>query len=153
MATSLIQWKEPSGWPATNPATPDVRNDRVVTAFDQTTSESIYLEGILPRNYAGGTLKLLCVLAASATSGDVDVDVSVERMVGLDLDTDSFDTVNSTNGTTVPGTSGQEFQVEVTLTNKDSLAAGEPFRLKVARDIADTLAADLHSLLWELFEA
>jgi len=50
--------------------------------------------------------------------------------------TSSFDTTN--NGTSaVPGTAGYPKSLTISLTNKDSVAAGDWVRIKVARKAAD----------------
>jgi hypothetical protein len=53
-----------------------------------------------------------------------------------DLDTESYDTVN-TGTATVPGTAGYLDVISVTLTNADSLAAGDLVRIKLSRDADD----------------
>jgi hypothetical protein len=43
--------------------------------------------------------------------------------------------------------------VSVTLTNADSIAAGDYVRISLARDISDTFAADAYVTLVEIREA
>ena len=77
---------------------------------------------------------------ASATSGKVDFEVSIEVVTpddALDLDTStSYDSVNAGNET-VPGTAGYMSTITITLTNNDSMAAGDLVRLKLERDADD----------------
>lgn len=85
-----------------------------------------------------GTLKArITFRMASATSGTVNFNVAIEAIADADnFDTDagsSFDTNNASGAVTVPGTAGVQKTVEVTLTNNDSLAAGDMFRLRVQR--------------------
>lgn len=132
--------------------------DSWVVAFDDATNETVVLTLMMPQAYAAGTLTLVLQLAmASATSGDVDVDVSVEArdIAGNDpVNADSFDTVNSVDNTSVPGTALLGFEVEVTLTNKDSVAAGDRVRLKITRDAAsDTASGDMYLLSAEIRES
>lgn len=89
----------------------------------------------------GGTLKCdLLLIAESATSGKFDFEISVEAITpadAVDLDAgESFDTANTGDGT-VPGTAGHLMLLTITLTNKDSVAAGDLVRFKIERDADD----------------
>lgn len=124
-------------------------NGRPALAFDATTNESALWTAIAPQSITGALTALVWYAMASAMSGDVDVDVSVEAVTdgdSLDFDAaESFDTVNSMDNTTVPGTAGYSDVVTVTLTNKDSIAAGDYFRVKLTRDAAsDTASGDMY---------
>ncbi len=134
--------------PASNMATLDVRNVHSVLNFDAATEESAYFEGLLPDNYGGGGLTIdLYWLGATATSGDTKWGASMEALASLDQDADSFATEQVATGT-ANATSGIYTKTSVTMSsgaNMDSLLAGEPFRLKIARkaaDVADTLTGD-----------
>ena len=129
--------------PSSNYATVDTRNGHVVLDFDDTTGESAIFSGVMPQHYAGttGVTVYLHYSMTSATSATVDWDVSFERIGDgqLDIDSDSFADANSVNDTTVPGTSGHLDIVSVAFTDgadMDSVAKGESFRIKVARDAA-----------------
>lgn len=128
--------------PATNYATADTRNSIAVLDFDATTDESAVFVGIMPEGAAlGSGLKVrLHWMATSATSGTCRWGVQIERM-NTDLDADSFDTA-ATAGTATNATSGILTVTEITVTTIDSLAAGEPFRLKVYRDADGTSGTD-----------
>lgn len=143
--------------PAANYATLDTRNSILVLDFDASTEETACFRGVLPSNYAGGGLTLdVYWLATSATTGDVVWGGAIEREQngGTDLDSDSFATEQNAAGVTTNGTSGIVNKSTITFSsgaNMDSLAAGEPFRLKIARKVADsgdtmTGDAELHSL-------
>ena len=85
-------------------------------------------------------------------SGDVDLDIQVEAISdGDSIDTDSassFDTVNSVDNTTVPGTAGFPDLVSIELANDDSAVAGDMIRIRFNRDAAsDTATGDLE-LFW-----
>ena len=96
---------------------------------------------MLPANYAGGGLTLdIYWMATSATTGDVVWGGSIERAQsgGTDQDSDSFATEQLSTAVTTSGTFSSG-------ANMDSLAAGEPFRLKIARkpaDAGDTMTGD-----------
>ena len=126
--------------PAANFATLDLRNLHPVLDFDATTSESAVFRAVMPRSYAGGGITVYIHYAlTSATTGTIDWDVAFERIGDqqLDIDGDSFAAVNSVDNTTVPGTTGLVDIVTIAFTDgadMDSVAVGELFRLKIARD-------------------
>lgn len=97
---------------------------------------------MLPAHYSGGGLTIKLFWAAStATANGVVWGTSIERQdeATLDLDADSF-AAESTIAATAPGTSGALDYAQTAHTSgaqMDSLAAGERFRLKVARKVAD----------------
>lgn len=128
--------------PATNYATIDTRNSIAVLDFDAATDESAVFVGIMPEGASlGSGLKIrLHWMSTSSTSGTCRWGVQIERM-NTDLDSDSFDTA-ATTGTATNGTSGIITMTEITTTNIDSVAAGEPFRLKVYRDADGTSGTD-----------
>jgi hypothetical protein len=143
-------------------ATLDTRNAHPVLNFDGTTDEEAVFTSILDRKYAGGGLTVnLWVGAASATSGTMRWQVGIERIQAstLDIDADSFAAFQS-NGATAPGTSGMFLVCAVTFTDgaqMDSLAVGEPYRLKVRRDAdgtsgTDDIASDCQLLTLEVKE-
>lgn len=145
--------------PASNFATLDTRNGHPVLDFDTTTQESAIWTRSLPAEYGGGgiTVYIWCALT-SATSGTVGWLVSIERIdaSGLDIDSDSFATAQTVTAVTVPGTSGQVLKMSINISdgaNMDSLAAGELFRIRIARDVTnDTAAGDAELLRWEMVE-
>lgn len=139
-----------ASFPSSNPATPDLRNGHPVLDFDDTTQETVYFDNlILPRHYGGGGITVyLHHAASSATSGTIGWDVALERIGDgqQDLDADGFATAQTVTAATVPATSGHVDIVNVAITdgaNMDSVAAGEAFRLRIRRDVAnDTAAGD-----------
>ncbi len=145
----------PAGYepPTANYATFDTRNGHPVLDFDGSTNETAIWTRWMPAQYAGTTgVTVTIAYTSSDTSGDIDWDVAFERMAnaGDDIDADSFAAVNSTDGTTVPGTSGVPDYITVTFTDgadMDSVAAGDMFRISVARDAAsDTATGDAQIL-------
>ena len=133
--------------PAAAFATLDTRNAHPVLDFDGATDEEAVFTAVLPAGYAGGGLTVQMWWAfTAATSGSLRVQAAIERIdvSSLDLDADSFAAFQSAGGT-APGTSGQVILVSVTFTSgsqMDSLAAGEPFRLKIRRDADGTSGTD-----------
>jgi len=158
MATRFILLPNSAEYPATNFPALTLVNRRPALAFDAATSETCYWTGIVPQGWTGTITALVHYVMASATSGDVDIDRAVEAVTdadAVDLDAGtSFDTVNSTDDTTVPGTAGYLDVVSVTLTNNDSSAAGDYIRFSLARDAAaDTATGDMYVLAVEIRDA
>ena len=155
MATVAAFLPYSAEFPSTNFPQLQLVNRRPVLSFDAATNETAQWTLKAPQSLTGTLTAVVSYMMATATSGDVDVDVSIEAITdadAVDLDTaDSFDTVNSTDNTTVPGTAGYMDEITVTLTNKDSIAAGDYFRIRLTRDAAsDTASGDMHVLAMEL---
>jgi hypothetical protein len=115
-------------------------------AFDPTTDEICYLEGIAPQGLTGTLTLVVYGYMASAVTGTVGLRAAVEAVTPGDaLDRDassSFDSINYATSATVPGTAGHEFSTTITLTNADSLAAGDDFRIEFGRDADGTGSTD-----------
>lgn len=140
-----------------------VIQNRSYLAFDAAAEETIYTPAFrVPTSYSGsGTLKLaIGYYCANAGDGDVAWTCAVEATpdaAAQDLDAAGyFDTVNTTGGTvTAPATQGHLDVATLTLTNKDSMAAGDMIRLAIARDAdagGDTQTGDAHLLYATLYE-
>jgi hypothetical protein len=148
-------------FPATNYATFNTRNNHLVLQFDTTTQETVYFHGTMPVNYAGGNLVVRVKWsAATATSGTIGWGVTFERIAsgGDDMDADSFATEQLISSTTVPASSGVVTMTSVTCvagaTGTDSVAAGDDFRIRIRRDVAnDTAAGDAELWSVEIREA
>lgn len=134
---------EQARFPSSDFATRDERGDHSVLLFEDTTGQTCYFSGWMPASYSGGGTKTTIVAAASAAvSGTIEWEVAYERHADdvFDLDTPSFATAQAISGNTAT-TSGVVTYFEVTHTDgaqMDSLAAGESFRISVARDPAGT---------------
>ncbi len=159
MRTTVVFTARNNEPPASNFATVDTRNSHMLLDFDDTTGESAVFRGVLPRSYSGGGLTVTAYWAAtSATSGTGGWLVAIERVLAgtLDIDADSFASDQTITAATVSGTAGVTSATSVTITdgaNMDSLAAGEQFRLKITRDVAnDTATGDLELLAIEIKE-
>jgi len=136
---------------SSNYATYNVRNGHPILEFDGTTQETAIWSDYLPTDYHGGNLIVDVFWMAVPTSGNVVFDATFERMAvnGDDLDADSFATAQQMTQVAVNGTSGKIAKSTITITagaaGTDSLAAGEPFRLRLRRvpgDANDTAAGD-----------
>lgn len=156
MATRFVFTPESAHFPSSNPAALTLINRRPVLAFDAATDESAYWTGIAPQGLTGTITAIVHYIMASATSGVVYFQAALEAITpgdAVDLDAgDSFDTANSGNGT-VPATAGYEQSISITMTNADSIAAGDYFRLRLNRDAdnaSDTASGDVYVLGVEL---
>lgn len=153
--TRFVLTPNAAEFPASNFPQLMLVNQRPVLAFDASTNETCYWTAAVPQGWTGTKTAYIYYIMASATSGDVDIDVAVEAVTdgdATDLDAGtSFDTTNSTDNTTVPGTAGYMDVVAVTLTNNDSSAAGDYVRFSLTRDAAsDTATGDMYVLAMEI---
>ena len=147
-------------YPASNFATPDVRNVVLILDFDDTTDENVEFAGFMPRHYDGGGITVtIGWMATTATSGNAIIDVSFKSISAEadDVDTKAFAAVNSVTDAAA-GTSGYVMYATITFTDgadMDSVAAGEYFRMKVNRDAnnaSDTMSGDLELVFVEIKE-
>ena len=144
--------------PASNFATIDTRNSIMVLDFaDSSADESAIFVGVIPEAASlGSGLKVRIIwMATSATSGNVRWGVQFMNL-NTDLDSDSFDTATEGNGT-ANGTNGTPTTTELTVTNIDSLTAGDFFRLKIYREqsdaVNDTMTGDAELIAVEVRSA
>jgi hypothetical protein len=147
--------------PGSNAPSLDVVQNRPFLAFDGSSVETVYSRTVaMPGQYTGGTLKAgIGYMMASATSGNVDFEISLEAVTSgdlVDLDIgDSFDTPNTVNGA-VPGSAGYLGVLTVSLSNEDDVVAGDMFRIKLQRDADDasddTATGDARVLWVEIWE-
>ena len=134
--------------PATNGAAPDEfpTSLRRAFAFDMTTGESIFICGYVPQDYRGdGTLKIRLPAGCSGTSATtgwaVDVftefltpDAATPEALNTDANVDSTADSGQVDFSTVAW--GCE-TITVTLTPATTPVAGDLWRIKVTRDVAD----------------
>lgn len=148
--------------PATDYATLALRNQHPVLAFidDAVIQKTAVWSDVMPQHYGGGNIVARVTWAAVPTSGTAGWDVTLERVAdaGQDIDSDGWATAQTVTAATVPGTSGQTKTTSVTITagatGTDSIAAGDPYRIRLRRDVAnDTAAGDVQALHVELREA
>lgn len=108
-------------------------------AYDASSEEWATFQFRMPADYASSPIATVQWKATSATSGGVVWDVRVAAVTAgdaTDVDAKGFGSANTATGT-APATAGYLVDTAVTLTNADSLAAGDFVVLRVARAAAD----------------
>lgn len=160
MATRFVGLPHSAEFPTSNFPQLTQINQRPVLAFDAATDETCYWSDVAPQGLTGTITLLIYYVMASATSGAVIFQAQIEAVTdgdATDLDaTTSFDSVNNSATTTVPGTAGYIDVISITMTNADSLAAGDYYRIAVNRDAnnaSDTASGDCYLLAVELRDA
>lgn len=122
-----------------------------VLAFDASTDEAAVFEFALP-DYASGNLTLtINWTAASATSGDV---IWGAQLLAVTPNTDSgalsgeaYATANTVTDTHLGTNAQRALSTAITISNLDSLAAGDVVFLKIYRDAdagGDTMTGDAY---------
>lgn len=149
MATRFVFRPGDAEFPASNFPQYQLINRRPVLSFDPTTNESAMFSSVVPQGWTGTITAYVHYFMASATTDTVDLDAEVEAISdgdALDMDAaDGFDSVNSQDNTTVPGTAGYKDVVIITLTNEDGAVAGDEIRFRLTRDaVSDDAGGDMH---------
>lgn len=128
-------------------ATLDLRNNHPVLDFNPTFDTYGIFTGLLSRAYGGGGLTINIHWSATTSTGTSTScrwQASIEALIVQDLDADGFAAAQSGSGN--PNAElGVETLTAITFTNgaqMDSLAAGEPFRLKINRDADGSSGTD-----------
>jgi hypothetical protein len=143
--------------PATLFATLDTRNSVAVLDFDSAADENAIFPSIIPEaaDLASGLSVNITWMATTATTGNVRWRVALERG-NTDLDADSFDTAAEGNGT-ANGTSGIPTTTSISLSTIDSVAVGEPYRIRISRvgsdATNDTMTGDAELIAVEIRSA
>lgn len=118
-------------------------------AFDASTDEMCYWSFRMPADYASGPVLKVQYKMASATSGNVIISgrlAAVSDGDSTDVDAKALGTDNTSSATAVPGTAGYLDEISLTLTNADSVAAGDYVIVRLARDAdnaSDTATGDM----------
>ena len=116
--------------------------------FDAAQTEQAMWQFVVPSNFVSAPVLNIQYKMASATTGNVRLDARVGAVSpgdATDLDAKAFAAANLVTDA-VPGTAGHMKQISLTLTNADSIAAGDMAMVYLARlgaDAADTAAGDL----------
>jgi hypothetical protein len=155
--TRFVLTPHAAEFPSSNFPQLQLINRRPVLSFDAATDEAAYWTAVAPQGLTGTITVTVSYIMASATTGNVIFEAAIEAISdgdSVDLDaTTSFDTANSSGAVAVPGTAGYIDQFTITMTNADSIAAADYFRLSLNRDAnngSDTAAGDCHVLAVEL---
>lgn len=117
-------------------------------AFDATTQEQCYWSFRMPADYASSPVAKIQYKMASATTGGVVFNVSLAAVTSgdaQDVDAKALATTNAVTVSAVPGTAGYLDEASVTLTNADSVAAGDfvvVFLARAAANGSDTATGD-----------
>ncbi len=114
--------------------------------FDDTTDEHIVTHFTVPADYSSAPVLRVKYKCTSATSGTVAFEARVCALSpddAADADADAYAAVNAATET-VPGTAGYESIIDITLTNADSMAAGDEVNIALNRDVsADSVVGDI----------
>lgn len=114
---------------------------REYVRFDATTQQTCYWSNIAPQGLTGALTAVISGYMASATAGGVIFGVALEAVTAADalvlFAAESFASDNENGDMTVPATAGHPFQISITLTNNDSLAVADYYRLRLRRDPDD----------------
>lgn len=160
MATTRYSFTpEGAHFPSSNFPALKLVNNRPVLAFDAGTDETAYWTFVAPQGLSGALSVVVHLFGNAAGTNSTYWQASLEAITpgdSVDLDSaTSFDTANSGN-VAMPTTQGHQTSVSITLTNADSIAAGDYVRLALNRDAdngSDNFAADAYVTLVELREA
>jgi hypothetical protein len=130
--------------PSSNYATIGSRNGHPTLQFDDTTGWAAIFTDIMPQNYSNTTGVTVFINAtAVATAGTMGWLIAFERDTGLDLDADGFAADQTVTAVTVDGTSGIIKQTSLAISkgaNMNSVVAGDQFRIRITRDVANDTA-------------
>ena len=127
--------------------------NRPYLAFDASTDELVLWTFRLPENYASApTLKIIWSGSASTTVSHTVFWRAEVMAMTADTDsvastTDSFDTVKTASDDILGTTAERPQTVDLSLTNNDSMAAGDYIALRFGRD-ADNASDDLTEDAW-----
>lgn len=144
MATGSILLPVPGKFDSTNPPGLGFFNTKPRMLFADSSDEICHWAFRMPENYASAPVLKIQYSMASATANEVIIACEVMAITDGDaaaVDADSYDTVNTSAATTVPGTVGYMDEISLSLTNADSVAAGDFVALKFSRD-ADNAGDD-----------
>jgi hypothetical protein len=114
-------------------------------AFDASADESLMWSLYLPGDYASGPVLDVLFKMASAVTGAVRFEGRVAAITpgdATDGDAKAFATTNSAGATVPATTAGKVGTVSISLTNADSLAAGDFVVVQLRRDADGTTGTD-----------
>jgi hypothetical protein len=110
---------------------------RKFLGFDAAADEAAYWTFFAPEDLTGTLEVRIWYGMVSATSGNTIWEATLECITSgdaTDLDTsESLGTVNTAAANAVPGTAGYAKSLAITMTNTDSIAAGDMCRMRIRR--------------------
>ncbi|MGW4411153.1 hypothetical protein ACWEJ6_44480 [Nonomuraea sp. NPDC004702] len=115
-------------------------------AFDAATREQVMWNFRMPSDY-GSTPVLKVQCKTSATSGNTIFEGRIAAVTpadAIDVNTKAFAAANASSATAVPASARRLFEISITLTNADSLAAGDfvvVYLARAADNASDTVDA------------
>lgn len=147
MATGTILLTVPGNFDTTAPPGLGFFNSKPRMLFDDTTDEFCHWTFRMPQDYASALVLKVQYSMASATSGNVVISCDVMAVSDGDaaaVDSDSYDTTNASSTITVPATAGYIDEISLSLSNADSVAAGDFVAIRFFRDgSADSATGDM----------
>lgn len=157
--TRLVLTPEAAHFPSSAFAGLSLSNQRPVLTFDAAAAETAYWTFLAPQGLTGALSAVLFLAGSAAGTNAVYMRAYLEAVTPADalniVTTSSFDTANAGN-VSMPSSAGYLTTITITLTNADSIAAGDLCRLSVDRDAtnaSDTYASDALLFAVELREA
>lgn len=115
-------------------------------AFDAAADESLMWQFQMPADYSSSPVLKCTYKMASATTGSVRVEGRLAAYTPgtdtNDADAKAFATTNSAGQTVPATTAGKEATISITLTNADSVAAGDFCIVQLRRDADGTTGTD-----------
>lgn len=158
MVLFASEYEAPFSGYSLNPPCLSNRQGHPYLAFDTAIQETAQFTAIMPSNYTASGIKVKVHHAATGTTGTLGWIVDFERIGSgiTDTDADNFGLATTITAQNVPATQGMLDIVSTNLavaSSYSSIEAGEIFRFRIKRDVAnDTCAVDgeLHAI--ELME-
>lgn len=155
MATGTILLPIPahSADPTNPPGFGVTTANRPYLTFDSGTDELVLWTFRMPENYASApALKIVWSGSSSTTTSHTvfwrgEVMAMTADTDSVAIDADSFDTINTVSDDILGTTAKRPQTVSLTLTNADSVAAGDYVALRFGRD-ADNASDDLPEDAW-----
>lgn len=146
--------------PAANYAyrsTVNATSPRLIGVFVSGTATALVLHGVMPQSYdnAGNGVTVVIHWASKATTGTNSWKAEFERVNGVDLTADHWDTADAQTATpTVPGTANTDTTTSLnfTVAQAAGIQAGDEFRLRITRPTGDSSGNDGYITAVELRE-
>ncbi len=128
----------------------------IVAAFDASTDEQLTFQFRMPDDYSSSPVVKLLWMTNTASGNSVVWGAKLAAITPADTDTPVEHAFSTVNTTTTAGNATEArrlIETSITMTNADSVAAGDLVFLMITRDAdngSDTLAADAELLVVQL---